>query len=142
MLQVSSFHHLCLYFCSQGLCIIKNEIEIYWIFVKKCIFWVFLNFYFFFLSRHNGKPASAWQDVGIYPTNYPINILFTCGIRGICIVCTVFFALVYITMKKFKKPSDDEILDPKDLDLEKSSRPANIKHQMTLFDDKAPMKKK
>ena len=64
------------------------------------------------------------------------------GIPGICIVCTVFFALVYITMKKFKKPSNNEILDPKDLDLEKSSRPANIKHQMTLFDDKAPMKKK
>ena len=63
------------------------------------------------------------------------------GIPGICIVCTVFFALVYVTMKRFKKPSDD-ILEPKDLDLEKSSRPANIKHQMTLFDDKAPMKKK
>ena len=61
------------------------------------------------------------------------------GIPGICIVCTVFFALVYVTMKRFKKPSDD-ILEPKDLDLEKSSRPANIK-KPTMPDDSPPMKK-
>ena len=62
------------------------------------------------------------------------------GIPGICMVCAVIFALVYVTMKKFKKPSENTEIDPKDLDLEKSSRPANIK-KPNMPDDSPPMKK-